>query len=231
MTVDPFRSGTTVSWRDPAKIEKQSIVDALVAASNYASGRLLDVGCGHKPYRDLFADRVSCHIGVDFPVTAAGASAADVYADSTALPFANASFDTVLSTQVLEHLPEPKAMLREVYRVLCPGGHLILTAPQTWGLHEEPHDYYRFTGYGLRYLAESCGFAVDYIKPRGGLFALIGQLLINYYYQRRRWVQSGALRRWLGEVIVWVFARLDRRFPCPGDTLGYAMVARKDTPP
>jgi len=228
MSQDPFRIGTTVSWRDPSKIEKQSIVDALVEASVYASGRLLDIGCGRKPYRDLFAGRVTHHIGVDFPVTAAGAAAADVYADSTALPFADVAFDTVLSTQVLEHLPEPKAMLREACRVLRPGGHLILTAPQTWGLHEEPHDYYRFTCYGLRYLAEACGFGVDYIKPRGGLFALIGQLLINDYYRRRPWRQSGRLRRWLGIALVWIFAHLETLYSNRSDTLGYVMVMHKN---
>jgi hypothetical protein len=104
---------------------------------------------------------------------------------------------------------------------------LILTAPQTWGLHEEPRDYYRFTSYGLRYLAEVNGFQVEYIEPRGGLFALIGQLVINGYFQRRPWVKSGWLRRWVGIAIVWFFARFDEPRSFRGDTLGYIMVAQK----
>ena len=73
------------------------------------------------------------------------------------LPFGDRSFETVFSSQVLEHVPEPWRMVEDMARVLKPGGHLILTAPHIWGLHEVPHDYFRFTSYGLQHLARRAG--------------------------------------------------------------------------
>ena len=89
------------------------------------------------------------------------------------LPFADRCFETVFCAQVLEHVPRPEELLREAFRVLKVGGQIILTVPQTWGLHEEPHDYYRFTRYGLRYMLERVGFQVRSIEPRGGAFRMM----------------------------------------------------------
>jgi len=120
-----------------------------------------------------FFDVVEEYIGLDLPPYISANKSknqADVYGSALNLPFKSESFDTVLSTQVLEHVPEPKKMLEEVYRVLKNGGCLILTAPMIWGLHEIPNDYYRYTEYGLRYLAESIGFKVVYIGTQTGFW-------------------------------------------------------------
>lgn len=67
-------------------------------------------------------------------------------------------------------------------RVLKPGGCLILTSPQVWGLHEEPNDFYRYTRYGLAYLAENCGLEVVSLQARGGYWAMVGQRTSSFVH-------------------------------------------------
>ena len=113
-----------------------------------ARGRLLDLGCGDQPYRDLFAGRVTRYVGMERGRGRYLGSGVAVWGDALHLPFPDGSFDTVLSNQLLEHVREPARLLQEIGRILTPEGHLILTAPHIWGLHEQPDDYFRFTPYG-----------------------------------------------------------------------------------
>jgi SAM-dependent methyltransferase len=83
--------------------------------------------------------------------------------------------DTVLCTQVIEHVRDPQSLLRESARVLRVGGHLILSAPLMNVVHEPPYDYFRFTPYGLRLLFENAGFEVVCIRHQGGGWAMLGQ--------------------------------------------------------
>ena len=129
-------------------------------------------------------------------------------------------FDTALSIAVIEHVPEPRRMLAEILRVLRPGAHLILLAPQYWRLHEEPHDYFRFTHYGLAHLARQEGFEVVELRAQGGAWRLAGQVLANALQVRPK------LRR-LIPLVNSTFAYLDRRRPDPGDTISYLLVARR----
>jgi SAM-dependent methyltransferase len=84
------------------------------------------------------------------------------------------SYDTVFASEVLEHIPQPDRAIADVYRVLKPGGKFILTVPYLSRLHEEPHDYFRYTRYGLQSLLESNGFRVLEIVPTGSLFSFLG---------------------------------------------------------
>ena len=86
----------------------------------------------------------------------------------------SARYDTILCCEVLEHLPRPELALAELYRLLRPGGHLILSVPFLCRLHEEPHDYFRFTEHGLAELLSRQGFVVNAIVPTGGLFSFLG---------------------------------------------------------
>lgn len=129
------------------------------------AGVVLDVGCGTQPYRSRFtqkAELVACDVsGIN----------ADVHASVSRLPFPGESFDGVLMTEVLEHLPDPAEALGEVARVCKLGATLILTAPFSWHLHQLPHDYFRFTSAGLRTLVERAGFEVLEIQALGGGFS------------------------------------------------------------
>src|SRR5262245_38225145 len=147
----------------------------------HAHGLVLDVGCGRRPYEMMFRDRSCQYIGLEQPNSANAPSEADLYGDAGCLPIRSSSCDTVVSFQVLEHLPDPQRGVAEMARVLKPGGHLILTAPHIWGLHEEPHDYFRFTKYGLRYLCESSGgLEVVYVKAMAGYWVTAAQRLCYY---------------------------------------------------
>lgn len=169
-----------IPWSWGSKIVDQYRRDRLVETAHLFTGAVLDVGCGRKPYRQLLGNHARRWIGVDFRATASGASHADVFGSGLHLPFAGAAFDVVLCTEVLEHVSEPDALIAEIARVLRPGGVLILTAPQSHGLHEEPSDYFRFTRYGLMHLATKHGFAVERIAPLGGVLALVGQTVAHH---------------------------------------------------
>ncbi|UCF08771.1 MAG: class I SAM-dependent methyltransferase [Thermoplasmata archaeon] len=216
-----------ISYLDPHKIGNQGILDALKGAEKYAKGELLDIGCGTKPYQDLFKN-VDRYIGIDMP--AENNKSADIFGDGLKLPFRSNVIDTILSTQVIEHVEEPKEILNEAYRVLKTGGHLILTAPMVWELHVEPYDYYRFTKYGLKYLAKSTGFHIIEIKAETGCWGVIGQRMSDYAY-----TSKGAPKSLLGEIfkrslcasIQLFFMCLDKICRNEKETLGYIMVARK----
>jgi len=110
--------------------------------------RLLDIGCGAKPYKDLFAKNVSEYIGIDIEY---GRAVNYVY-DGVVIPFEDNSFDVVFCTSVLEHAEQPWVIVNEAYRVLKPGGTVIFTAPFHYDVHSAPTDYWRFTSHGLRLL-------------------------------------------------------------------------------
>ena len=140
--------------------------------------RVLDAGAGDAPYAELFAHcdyRTSDweHSPHD------GARAADVVGSLDALPIEDGSFDAVMTTQVLEHVRDPLAVLRELHRVVRPGGSLWLTAPLVWELHEEPFDFFRYTRHGLTSLIADAGFTEIDVQPLGGYFTTLGQLLRN----------------------------------------------------
>jgi len=163
-------------WSDAHKLSRDTIARLVNSAAPYVSGDLLDVGCGMKPYEALLGRRTTSWTGLDFTQSAAGQTRADVFGSALDMPFADGRFDTVLCTQVAEHVPEPGRQFAECARVLRPGGVLILTTPQTEELHEQPHDYFRYTRYGLLYLAETHGLQVVMLQPFGGAvqtFALL----------------------------------------------------------
>ena len=108
------------------------------------SGLTLDIGCGHAFYRKYFPNR----LGFDIQP----GPAVDVVGDAHKLSFEDEKFDNILCTEVLEHLHSPQIAISEMKRVLKKGGKLILTTRFIFPLHDTPHDYYRFTKYGLKYL-------------------------------------------------------------------------------
>lgn len=160
--------------------ERLPILDfvAAVAGQTAPDTSVLDLGAGDAPYRELF--KHARYVTADWAQSDhPGAAVADVVASADALPLDDGSFGLVLCTQVLEHVPEPSAVLSECFRVLRPGGRLALTVPLLWELHELPHDYYRYTEPGVRYLLGKAGFADVTVTPRSDGFSAIAQLLTN----------------------------------------------------
>ena len=189
-----------------------------------ATGRLLDAGCGTKPYTGIFAGHVQRHIGLEKGRRRYGR--ADVWGDVLALPFRDCAFDTALCNQVLEHVPEPRMAMDELARVLRPGGYLIVTAPHIWGLHEVPHDYFRFTPYGLRHLAERAGLAVCKTHALAGFWVTAGARFCYYLARFDRgpfipFVRMGFFLIQLGALF------LDRLHRVESDAWNFLLIAQK----
>jgi SAM-dependent methyltransferase len=161
------------------------------ARSLPAAARVLDAGSGEGQHAEHFAH---CrYIGVDLAVGEASwdYSRLDARADLARLPFPDRCFAAALNIVVLEHVPDPAGVLAELARVLQPGGRLLLVAPQEWCVHQAPHDYYRYTRYGLELLARAAGFRSIRIEPIGGFFTLLGRRLLDsilYFQGGWRWI-------------------------------------------
>ncbi len=154
------------------------------------TGRLLDLGCGNQPYRQ-FLKGVGQYIGLDYPPTQGvpqpGAKP-QVHGDARTLPFGDHSFDGLLCSQVLEHVDQPETVVREMGRVLKPGGVGLISIPFFYNLHMEPHDYFRFSPYGIKALLARNGLSVRQLRGQGG----IGTLLVQMFHN---WLFSGLARR------------------------------------
>jgi SAM-dependent methyltransferase len=212
-------------------LANHKIVRALERARVHAHGVLLDVGCGAKPFAPLFAGRVTRYLGTDLSSSPyLGGARLDAFARAEMLPFRNGSFDTVLGLSMLTYLPEPLRMLEEAHRVLRPGGTLILEFTQMVPLHDEPHDYFRFTRYGAQYLLERAGFEPLEYLPIGGLWARVGLSAIAALNRLNRGptrVLTEIPVRILYVLLQLLFEGLDRLFSDRREVLAHLVVARR----
>lgn len=183
---------------------RASILKAVVEAKDQFHGKLLDVGAGSSPYEELImaSGKVSDYIKLDFASSDYHQShKLDLTWDGKIIPLDAASIDTVFMTEVLEHVHKPGEMLREVRRVLKPGGIVFLTVPFTWPMHELPYDYHRFTPIALRAYLEEAGFDVKGIQLLGGwdhsLALQIGLWLTNS--------SMGERKRKIVKLLAWPF--------------------------
>lgn len=152
-------------------------------------GPILDVGCGSRPYDEYFDKIKKLNCDLDWR-----RGALDVICKATPLPLAQNSFLSILCTEVLEHVPDPHTVMKDFFRILQPRGRLLISAPAWWPPHELPFDFYRYPERGFRFLVESNGFRILRFLPRGGLYALLGQLVVlmmpQYFpsrFQRSFW--------------------------------------------
>ncbi len=146
-------------------------------------GRLLDFGCGSKPYRELFTVRE--YIGVDMEQTGHAhlkeeKGMIDVFYDGKTLPFENHHFDSVFSSEVFEHVFNLPDMLTEINRVLKPGAMALFTVPFVWNEHEVPYDFGRYSAFGITHLLQTHGFEVIELQ-RSTHFAEVLFQLWNLY--------------------------------------------------
>jgi SAM-dependent methyltransferase len=230
-------SYTALAYRLPRPLRRhvlyfeEAIQDAVAALARELPGgaRVLDAGAGEGQYARHFLRQRYC--GVDLGVGDRGwdYTRLGAVADLTALPFQSATFDAALLIVTIEHLREPGCALAELGRTLRPGGALLIAAPHEWETHQAPHDYFRYTRYGLAYLLEKTGFEIAELSVAGGYFRLLARRLLNGLQ-----FFTGGLR-WLGFIPAAVlvippalilpfldFLDHDRNF-----TLGYVCTARK----
>ncbi len=149
------------------------------AASLPAGARVLDAGAGEAQYAHLFERQR--YIGVDLGIGDAtwNYRRLDCIADLQALPLRDGSCDACLNIVTLEHVREPGRVVCELGRVLGPGGRILLIVPHEWEVHQSPHDFFRYTRHGVRYLLERAGFDAIAIEPVGGFFRLLSRRLWN----------------------------------------------------
>ena len=181
MIYDRLRDAMPRPLRRYVQHFEASIEDAAAAfAESLKPGsRVLDAGAGEGNYKAQFASHRYC--GLDLGIGDAGwdYSRLDVIGDLARLPFRDASFDACLNVVTLEHVRDPGQVVCELGRVLRPGAAILLIAPHEWEEHQQPHDYYRYTRYGLHYLLERGGFSEIQITPVGGFFRLLSRRLFN----------------------------------------------------
>jgi len=160
---------------------RTAIFEALKNNLNEFSGDLLDVGCGKMPYKEyiLKNSAVKKYVGLDIEsaIIYDESCSPDYKWNGNKMPFEDNSFDCVFATEVLEHCPEPEIVLKEVLRVLKPGGIFFFTVPFLWNLHEVPNDEYRYTPFSLKRHLKNSGFSDIELKATGGWHASMAQML------------------------------------------------------
>ncbi len=139
------------------------------------SGVLLDLGAGNQPFKVWYSGLAEKCVAVDV----SPAPGLDVLSMAAPLPFASATFDTVLCTSVLEHVHDAEAVVSEIVRILKPGGRLIITIPFLYPTHEAPYDFWRTTHWGLRSVLTRHGLEVDTVAAQGGPVLLVAHYLIG----------------------------------------------------
>lgn len=161
---------------------RKGLVEKIIQYSPLLNGRLLDFGCGSKPYKELIhADE---YIGVDYeneghPHTN---EQIDIFYDGKTIPVAADYFDAGLTSEVFEHVFNLEGVLTELYRVLKPGAPLLITCPFVWKEHEMPNDYARYTHFALRHMLEKHGFRIHTLDKSGNFIEVIFQLRVLYFF-------------------------------------------------
>lgn len=200
------------------------VTDRIARSLTY-TGRVIDLGCGSSPYKDVILEQADEYVGVDWKHSLHDQGNVDVYADLTkGVPLDNECADTLVSFQVMEHLPDTKFFLSECHRLLKPGGRIVITVPFMWQVHEAPHDYYRFTRHGLDYLLKDAGFDDVDITEYTGFWQM---WVVKFNYHTLRFARGPfkyilALLWIIGQTVsVW----LDRIDPHPQEAAGYVVKA------
>ncbi len=226
------RKGLRAS-RDPEQVVRGSrfVADAQArmyekAIRDHASGRLLDLGCGFVPLYGVYKGHVRDNVCVDWDRTLHPSPHLDLTCDlNGTLPLRDAEFDTILLTDVLEHIQDPASLWKEMTRVLKRGGKLILGVPFLYPIHEAPHDYFRYTEHALHMFCDRAGLTLLSFEAFGGLAEVLVE--IGNRIATRSGVISGLvlgagsllLRSPIGKFSA---ARTSRSYP-----IAYCLVAQK----
>jgi len=170
-----------------SRLSADRALAAYVAAIDaHAHGALADLGCGNAPLAGIYAPHASSIMWVDWPASTHRLVTPDLEQDLSApLALPSASLDTVLLTDVLEHIAEPDRLVGEIRRVLRPGGRAIIGVPFLYWLHEEPHDHHRFTIHKLRDFAARHDFTMVEERVYGGGLDVVRDLLTKLVHTRR----------------------------------------------
>lgn len=219
--------GRLIASRDPKEVGVGSRLIADLAAEWYdtnikefAHGKLLDLGCGKAPLYDTYKPLVDGVILADWGNSLHENKLLDVECDITKkLPFKDGEFDTIILSDVLEHVPNPIDLTLELKRILKPGGLVLMNVPFMYWVHEAPYDYHRYTEFMLRKMVEDANMRVIKLDALGGGWVVLIDLLSKLFMNRPKVVN--AIQK-LGPKLL--ASRLKIRNELP---IGYAMVYKK----
>ncbi|WP_317925625.1 class I SAM-dependent methyltransferase [Cupriavidus sp. TA19] len=145
-------------------------------ASMIPSGAMvLDAGAGDAPYKHLLSHAV--YESVDFEKMDKPYAKSTYVCDLKDIPVEDNRYDFILFNQVMEHVPDPRLVLKELFRVLKADGQLIYTAPLFYEEHGQPYDFYRYTSFGVKHLFHEAGFRVQRLDWLEGYYGTIGYQL------------------------------------------------------
>ena len=180
-----YRRGKLIGSRDLKEVSVGSRLMVDIIARYYEAhikdhvrGKLIDLGCGKVPLFGTYKDYVTDNVCVDWENTYNKSEHLDYEGDLTkTLPFQEGEFDTILLSDVLEHIPHPEEFWKEMSRILSNNGRLLMNVPFYYWVHEWPYDYYRYTEFALRRFAESSGLRVILLEPMGGVPEILADIL------------------------------------------------------
>lgn len=206
----------------------------LLKYSSLYKGTLYDLGCGESPYKEFFLQYADEYIGVDWE-KGHHATKENIVADlNKQLPMDSEVADSIISISVMEHLYQPQNMLDEAFRILKPNGSIVLQVPWQWWVHEAPHDYFRYTPYGLKHMFEKAGFEEINVEPQCGFFTM---WILKFNYFSTHFIRGPRPFRWmvkaclvplwyLGQLSAPLLDKLDKNWAA--ETIGYFVTAKKN---
>jgi len=167
---------------NPFYFIRRGLHKGVISNKGYLKGRLLDFGCGSKPYKNFFD--VQEYIGLDIEESGHlyKYEGVDVYYDGKEIPFQDGHFDSIFSSEVFEHIFNLEEILTELHRVLKPGGYMLVTLPFVWEEHEIPYDFARYTSFGIEYLLKKNGFEIIVIHKTTNYVETVFQMWNSYVW-------------------------------------------------
>lgn len=181
---EKFNPGLIGLVFNPFFFARKGLYRAIASLSGNIKGKTLDIGCGSKPYQNLFVSSTE-YVGLEIDTPESREkNQADYFYDGSAFPFDDSEFDSAVANQVFEHVFNPEEFLEEINRILKPQGTLLLSVPFVWDEHEQPYDYARYSSFGIKHLFEKHGFEiVEHIKSINDA-RVIFQLINCYTYKK-----------------------------------------------
>ena len=232
-----YNNGKLIASKDAKEVNIGSRLNVELIADFYqrnlrlhAKGKLLDLGCGKVPLYAAYKEFITDNICVDWSNTFHKNEYLDYELDLTKkLPFNDNEFDTIILSDVLEHIPVPELLWVEMTRILTMNGKIIMNVPFYYWLHEQPHDYYRYTEFALRRFAENSGLKLIQLDPIGGAPEIMTDIFAKNILRLPKLGRSLALiAQWV--TLRFIRTKLGKRISVATSSnfpLGYFLVAEK----